>query len=61
MIFSQMPGTTITFYLNFPHFILKPGVLRGTWAQEGGAVLKNHALHTLDLHQWFIKLIGPFP
>ncbi len=27
---------------------------RGTWAQEGGGVLINQAIHTLDLLQWFI-------
>ena len=26
---------------------------RGTWDQEGGGVLINQALHTLDLLQWF--------
>lgn len=26
----------------------------GTWAQEGGGVLINQAIHTLDLLQWFI-------
>jgi UDP-N-acetyl-2-amino-2-deoxyglucuronate dehydrogenase len=27
---------------------------RGTWATEGGGVLINQAIHTLDLLQWFI-------
>lgn len=26
---------------------------RGSWAQEGGGVLINQAIHTLDLLQWF--------
>lgn len=26
---------------------------RGTWAQEGGGVLINQAIHTLDLLRWF--------
>jgi predicted dehydrogenase len=27
---------------------------RGTWEQEGGGVLINQAIHTLDLLQWFL-------
>jgi UDP-N-acetyl-2-amino-2-deoxyglucuronate dehydrogenase len=27
---------------------------RGTWATEGGGVLINQAIHTLDLLQWFL-------
>lgn len=27
---------------------------RGTWAMEGGGVLINQSIHTLDLLQWFI-------
>jgi len=27
---------------------------RGSWAQEGGGVLINQSIHTLDLLQWFI-------
>lgn len=30
------------------------GSWRGTWEKEGGGVLINQALHTLDLLQWFI-------
>ncbi len=30
------------------------GEWRGTWAQEGGGVLINQAIHTLDLLQWFL-------
>ena len=29
------------------------GEWRGKWATEGGGVMINHALHTLDLLQWF--------
>ena len=28
------------------------GAWRGTWAQEGGGVLINQAIHTMDLTQW---------
>ena len=27
---------------------------RGTWAESGGGVLMNQAIHTLDLLQWFL-------
>ncbi len=30
------------------------GLWRGTWDMEGGGVLINQAIHTLDLLQWFI-------
>lgn len=30
------------------------GPWRGKWASEGGGVLINQALHTLDLMQWFL-------
>ncbi|HEY5561686.1 MAG TPA: Gfo/Idh/MocA family oxidoreductase [Clostridiaceae bacterium] len=30
------------------------GAWRGTWNQEGGGVLINQAIHTLDLLQWFM-------
>ncbi len=30
------------------------GEWRGTWAKEGGGVLINQAIHTLDLLQWFL-------
>jgi len=30
------------------------GGWRGTWEKEGGGVLINQAIHTLDLLQWFI-------
>ncbi|MFQ9797584.1 MAG: Gfo/Idh/MocA family protein [Clostridia bacterium] len=29
---------------------------RGTWQYEGGGVLINQAIHTLDLLQWFLGL-----
>lgn len=29
------------------------GAWRGTWAQEGGGVMINQAIHGLDLMQWF--------
>lgn len=32
----------------------KSGSWRGTWAQEGGGVLINQAIHTLDLLHWLI-------
>lgn len=32
----------------------KSGEWRGTWEKEGGGVLINQAIHTLDLLQWFI-------
>lgn len=32
----------------------KNGSWRGTWEQEGGGVLINQAIHTLDLLQWFL-------
>ncbi|TCL74288.1 putative dehydrogenase [Hydrogenispora ethanolica] len=31
----------------------RSGDWRGTWAMEGGGVLINQAIHTLDLLQWF--------
>lgn len=30
------------------------GAWRGTWEQEGGGVLINQSIHTLDLLQWFL-------
>ncbi len=30
------------------------GAWRGTWAQEGGGVLINQSIHTLDLLQWLM-------
>ena len=30
------------------------GAWRGTWKEEGGGVLINQAIHTLDLLQWFL-------
>lgn len=32
----------------------KSGVWRGKWSTEGGGVLINQALHTLDLLQWIV-------
>lgn len=32
------------------------GAWRGRWATEGGGVLINQALHTLDLMQWFLGM-----
>lgn len=32
------------------------GEWRGKWATEGGGVLINQALHTLDLLQWFVGM-----
>lgn len=34
----------------------RSGEWRGKWATEGGGVLINQALHTLDLCQWFFGL-----
>ena len=34
----------------------RSGQWRGTWAQEGGGVMINQALHTLDLMQWICGL-----
>ncbi len=31
----------------------RSGAWRGTWAMEGGGVLINQSIHTLDLLQWF--------
>ena len=34
---------------------------RGTWAEGGGGVLINQAIHTLDLLQWYLGDVGTGP
>ena len=42
----------LTWHRSDEYYKLDPW--RGTWAQEGGGVLINQAIHTLDLMQWLM-------
>lgn len=41
----------VTWYRTVPYYI--ESGWRGTWEKEGGGVLINQAIHTIDLIQWF--------
>jgi predicted dehydrogenase len=43
---------SVTWYRDGAYYRRRPW--RGTWAQGGGGVLINQAIHTLDLLQWFL-------
>lgn len=45
---------SVTWYRDAAYY--KTGAWRGKWATEGGGVLINQALHTLDLVQWFVGM-----
>lgn len=45
----------LTWHRSDEYYKLDPW--RGTWAQEGGGVLINQAIHTLDLMQWLMGKI----
>ena len=43
---------SVTWYRDAGYYLRRPW--RGTWAQAGGGVLINQAIHTLDLLQWYL-------
>ncbi len=43
---------SVTWFRDAGYYIRRPW--RGTWAQAGGGVLINQAIHTLDLLQWYM-------
>jgi UDP-N-acetyl-2-amino-2-deoxyglucuronate dehydrogenase len=43
---------SVTWYRDGAYYARRPW--RGTWAEAGGGVLINQAIHTLDLLQWFL-------
>ena len=45
---------SVTWYRDAAYY--QTGAWRGKWATEGGGVLINQALHTLDLVQWFVGM-----
>ena len=52
---AQQSGVTAGFgnvVWNRDEVYYASGAWRGTWAQEGGGVMINQAIHTLDLLQW---------
>ncbi len=45
---------SVTWYRDAAYY--RTGAWRGKWDTEGGGVLINQALHTLDLVQWFVGM-----
>ena len=43
---------SVTWFRDAGYYLRRPW--RGTWAQAGGGVLINQAIHTLDLLQWYL-------
>ncbi len=46
----------VTWMRNEEYYTQSPW--RGTWEKEGGSLLMNQSIHTLDLLQWFLGDIG---
>lgn len=51
---SLCANATVTWYRDAAYY--RTGEWRGKWATEGGGVLINQALHTLDLVQWLVGM-----
>lgn len=51
---SLCATASVTWYRDAAYYA--SGAWRGKWETEGGGVLINQALHTLDLVQWFVGM-----
>lgn len=51
---SLCATATVTWHRDASYY--RSGDWRGKWSTEGGGVLINQALHTLDLVQWFVGM-----
>ena len=51
---SLCATASVTWYRDAAYY--RSGQWRGKWDTEGGGVLINQALHTLDLVQWFVGM-----
>lgn len=47
-----LAGGSVPWYRDQDYY--DQGAWRGTWALDGGGVLMNQAIHTVDLMQWFL-------